>query len=156
MAENVVIVDDPDVVVVVNEDPTQLVEETVDTVVVEVCQQGIPGPPGQDGAGVVQIDTFGISPAMTVNVDSMSASVVCSTEWALTVKTIEATPKTKVSKIVATVNSSGISHNVWASAGDPILYDVDVLLLSNQITLRVTNNEAVDIDVRVLRIATFV
>jgi len=134
---------------------TVLVNEVVETIVIEHGQQGIPGPPGLDGAGVLQVDTDGVLTATTVVVDSVLATLVRSVKWLVTV--IDTVTGAQQSfEVYATKTLADVEHQVFGRVGDVLDVNTNVVFQSSSLQLQITNNEANPIDVQALRIATAV
>ena len=161
MGESIVIVADDDmvcddsIVIITEENPVILSEEIISTIIIETSEQGLPGAPGLDGFGVNQISISDISPSQNVTVDSLPLVSVITVEWNVTVRTVEPTIRTKILKVLATNSSTGPTHSISGSAGDLILFSVDVTNSGSFLELEIQNNESIDIDVRISRIPTF-
>lgn len=112
---------------------------------------GPPGPAGPSGAGS-QLPVRSYVPANSSEiVDSIPTSVYRTAKWILTV-TDRINGKVRVGEVLAFHNDVEAHHTHYALMGNSVSYALDVLLLSGQLVLRLTNSEGVELMVDAVRI----
>ncbi len=117
--------------------------------IIAECKQGPQGPPGRP-AGVRQTDTDDIAPAATEIIASLTLADECAANFRVLV--IDDTNSLKRWLEVDAVHSptTGAYHTIYATLGDLIDFDIDVVDNGTTLDLELTNNEAVNLDTRVL------
>lgn len=117
--------------------------------IIAECKQGPIGPPGLP-AGVQQTDTDDITPASTEIIASLTLADECAGNFRVLV--IDSTNNLKRWLEVDAVHSptTGAYHTIYATLGDFIDFDIDVVDNGTTLDLELTNNEAVNLDTKVL------
>lgn len=117
--------------------------------IIAECKQGPIGPPGA-AAGVSQVDTDDITPSSTEIIASLTLVDECAANFRVLV--IDSTNSLKRWLEVDAVHSpsTGAYHTIYATLGDFIDFDIDVVDNGTTLDLEFTNNEAVNLDTKVL------
>lgn len=117
--------------------------------IIAECKQGPMGPPGADAVGV-QTDTDDITPSSTEIIASLTLADECAANFRVLV--IDDTNNLKRWLEVDAVHSptTGATHTIYATLGDFIDFDIDVVDNGTTLDVELTNNEAVNLDTRVL------
>lgn len=143
---------DCDNVVLVEEIKTAVIVQPDTDVVIVACEQG---PAGQDGFGLVQVDTGPVAPAATQVADSVPVTVFRSIKWLVTLKEVVGNTF-RFYEVIAIHNGTTAVHSVYGNIGDAIPTVNVVDILAGFIRLNITNNSADTIDISVMRITTTV
>lgn len=143
---------DCDNVVLVEEIKTAVIVQPDTDVVIVACEQG---PAGQDGFGLVQVDTGPVVPAATQVADSVPVTVFRSIKWLVTLKEVVGNTF-RFYEVIAIHNGTTAVHSVYGNIGDAIPTVNVVDILAGFIRLNITNNSADTIDISVMRITTTV
>jgi len=143
---------DCDNVVLVEELKTAVIVQPDTDVVIVACEQG---PAGQDGFGLVQVDTGPVAPAATQVADSVAVTVFRSIKWLVTLKD-SVGGLFKFYEVIAIHDDTTSKHSVYGLIGDTISVVTDVDILAGFIRLNITNNSANTIDISVVRLTTTV
>jgi len=143
---------DCDNVVLVEEIKLAVIVQADEEVVIVACEQG---PAGQDGFGLVQVDTGPVAPAATQVADAVAVTVFRSIKWLVTLKD-SVGGLFKFYEVITIHNDSTAKHSVYGLVGDTISVVNDVDILAGFIRLNITNNSANSIDISVMRITTTV
>lgn len=125
----------------------ELLPERVE--IIAECKQGPMGPPGADATGV-QTDTDDITPSSTEIIASLTLADECAANFRVLV--IDDTNNLKRWLEVDAVHSptTGVTHTIYATLGDFIDFDIDVVDGGTTLDLELTNNTLVNLDTRVL------
>lgn len=117
--------------------------------IIAECKQGPMGPPGAAGGGT-QTDTDDIAPAATEVIGTLTLADQCAANFRVLV--IDDTNDLKRWLEVDAVHSpsTGAYHTIYATLGDFIDFDIDVVDNGTTLDVELTNNTAVDLDTRVL------
>ena len=126
-----------------------VVDDVIEVVIVDdVIEILFASEQGPAGAGLKRIDVTALVPSTPTLVDSISASTVASAKWLVTaIQTISGISGFRE------VTSDLDADFVVSHAIRDVAFDVDVNLVSGNLELEVVNNEAVDIDLRIIRLA---
>ncbi len=143
---------DCDNVVLVEEIKLAVIVQADEEVVIVACEQG---PAGQDGFGLVQVDTGPVAPAATQVADAVAVTVFRSIKWLVTLKEVVGNTF-RFYEVIAIHNGTTAVHSVYGNIGDSIPTVNDVDILAGFIRLNITNNSAATIDISVMRITTTV
>lgn len=138
--DNVVVAEQVDNVVIVTEEPE---------VVIVACEQG---PAGLDGIGV-EVSSGPVSNGSTVTADSVSAASFRSVKWLVTLTDSTGTLY-RFYEVIAIHDGTTVLHSVYGLVGDSISVTNDVDISAGSLRLRITNNHANDLDIKVIRLAT--
>ncbi len=126
-----------------------VVDDVIEVVIVDdVIEILFASEQGPAGAGLTRIDVPALVPSTPTVVDAISASTVASAKWLVTaIQTISGISGFRE------VTSDLDADFVVSHAIRDVAFDVDVNLVSGNLELEVVNNEAVDIDLRIIRLA---
>lgn len=120
-----------------------------DQFIIETCSQGPVGPSG----GATQLNPDPINPTDTDVVDSLPVADFMAAKWIIHMVTDEGTPRYRALEVLGMYNGTTSFYNVTGAVGEAISAVVVVDLNGTNLELQVTNNEAVDITARILRLA---
>lgn len=138
----------------------------VETIIIEVCEQGPqgeqgekgdqgdPGPQGPPGTSQPQIDDT-VPASSTKDIDSLAVADYEAVKWIVTA--INPTSGDRMWLEVGALydGSSDADHVEYGILpGDIIDFDIAVVISAAALVLRITNNETVSVDFKVIRIAT--
>ena len=146
---------DCDHVVLVEEIKTAVIVQPDTDVVIVACEQGPAGQDGQDGFGILQIDTGPVAPAATQVADSVAVATFRSVKWLVTLKD-SVGGLFKFYEVIAIHDDTTSKHSVYGLIGDTISVVNNVDILAGFIRLNITNNSANTLDISVMRITTTV
>lgn len=124
--------------------------------IIEDCKQGPPGPQGPQGpsgSASMQQPTLPLGASGSGVADSLPVADYYAAKWIVHILTIEGTPRYRGLEVLGIYNGSTSFYNITGSIGESINVGVVVDLNGANLELQVTNNEAVSIEVRVLRLA---
>ncbi len=126
-----------------------VVDDVIEVVIVDdVIEILFASEQGPAGAGLKRIDVPALVPSTPTVVDTVSASTIASAKWLISAKQT-------ISGLFGfrEVTSDLDSDFVVSHAMRDVAFDVDVNLVSGNLELEVVNNEAVDIDLKIIRLA---
>jgi len=143
---------DCDTAVLVEEIKTTVIDTTEPIVIVAACEQG---PPGQDGAGLVEVASGPVSNGNTEVADSVLLSAARSVKWIVTI-TDSVAGDFKSYEVLAVHNGAIVLYSVYGIVGDAISVFTNVVVNVSSMELQLTNNSTNDLTIKVQRIATTV
>jgi len=154
MAE--VCLDIPETVVVIQDDPEQVITDAKPELIVD---QGVTGPPGADGAdgtGGITVFNGAISASATTAVDTLlKVNFKCAT-WLICVTELIG-QKALTYSVNAAHNELDAGWNVFGKAREPVANPLKITTVVSisgaSFLLSLTNNESVAVNVKVLRVA---
>lgn len=142
--EQVTVIEPDDRLVIVDDEATELVEDYI---------QGPPGPTGPEGGiAANQTDTLVLA-GNTETIDMVLLGVKRSAKWFITA-TDNVNGLFAFSEVAAIHNDTTARWTHYAKIGDPLSYAIVVSIQGPQLTLVVTNNEAVSVEFSVVRVVT--
>lgn len=124
-----------------------VLEHDCSTIILESCKQGPTGPSGMGN----QQDTVIVAPTDTEVIDSLAVATYTASAWLVHLTTVEGTPRYRGLRTYGVQNGTTSFYNVYGNIGENVLASVVVDLNGANLELQVTNNDAVDIEVRVLQ-----
>lgn len=142
-----------DLSIIVRDESTTVIEQSDPVVVIVACEQGPAGADGADGIGVVEISSGPVSNGSTVTADSVAVAAIRSVKWLVTLTDSTGTLY-KFYEVIAIHDGTTALHSVYGLVGDSISVSNDVDINAGLMRLRITNNHANDLDIKVLRIVT--